>query len=110
MPTEHLAEQSMFRFAKRCCASRYQTAVHEVVDKSLNPVVPLLCPMYVVSVRDLLVMTEVKPMQILQKDGIAIPYAPGMTVVFVSHQWVGTDHPDQDFAQMQVLAYPMRLC
>ena len=78
------------------CRKNYHVSVDVadgLADKSLNPVVPILFPMYVISVRELVMMKEVKPMQVLQRAGIVIEYTPGMTIIFVSHQWVGKGHP-----------------
>ncbi|CAE7733416.1 ANKHD1 [Symbiodinium sp. CCMP2592] len=61
-------------------------------------------PMYVVSVQQLLKMTEVRPHEILKDDGIAIEYEESMgEAAFISHEWVGDWHPDPEFKQLRVL-------
>ena len=89
-----------------CCASEppIDNIDVDLEDKRVClGTIPLLFPMYLIQVRDILEMTEVRPMQELREIGKVKEYAPGMKVIFVSHQWVGNGHPDPNFEQMQVL-------
>ena len=61
-------------------------------------------PMFVVSVAQLLKMTEVRPHEILKDEGIAVEYEESMgKAAFISHEWVGDGHPDPEFKQLSVL-------
>ncbi|CAJ1422608.1 unnamed protein product [Effrenium voratum] len=54
-----------------------------------------LFPMYLVKVSDFLEMKGVpEPHHILLQKGLLHQWAPGMRVIFVSHQWLGSAHPD----------------
>ena len=60
-------------------------------------------PMFVVSVQQLLKMTEVRPHEILKDEGIAVEYEESMgKAAFISHEWVGDGHPDPEFKQLSV--------
>ncbi|CAE7332843.1 unnamed protein product [Symbiodinium natans] len=49
-------------------------------------------------------MTCIQPHEVLKASGVAEEFKQGMgTAAFVSHQWVGYDHPDPDFKQFRVL-------
>lgn len=64
--------------------------------------------MWVVPVRDVLAMTEIRPHEELTQK---VLWTPGndsktgnhMEIIFVSHQWLGLRHPDPTFAQFAVL-------
>ncbi|CAE7728824.1 unnamed protein product [Symbiodinium pilosum] len=60
--------------------------------------------MYVVKVSDFLQM-EGPPQahDALMEQGLLHEWWPGMFVIFVSHQWLGTGHPDPCGAQTAVL-------
>ena len=64
----------------------------------------MLFPMYAVSVQQLLKMTEVRPHEILKAEAIVVEYEESYgKVAFISHEWVGDDHPDLDGKQLRVL-------
>jgi len=61
-------------------------------------------PMYSVPVEDIFKMTEVRPHETLLAEDILVEFDDSMgNVSFVSHQWVGGNHPDPDFKQFPVL-------
>lgn len=52
-------------------------------------------PMWVVRVSDFLEMSGPPlPHEVLQDKGLLHRYDPSMFVIFVSHQWLSTEHPD----------------
>eukprot|EP00438_Fugacium_kawagutii_P033156 Skav231185 [mRNA] locus=scaffold425:109947:112581:+ [translate_table: standard] len=54
-----------------------------------------LFPMYLVKIKDFLNMTGIpEPHQQLKQKGLLHTWQPGMFSIFVSHQWLGRDHPD----------------
>eukprot|EP00434_Breviolum_minutum_P023857 symbB.v1.2.021049.t1/scaffold1800.1/size100811/1 len=66
-------------------------------QKQPKHVHPCLFPMYVVKVSDFLAMEGVpEPHHMLLKKGLLHQWRPGMSVIFVSHQWLGTGHPDPE--------------
>lgn len=65
-------------------------------------------PMHVVSVRDILVMIEVKPHQELMLGGKLHEFQPDMTVIFISHQWTGRLHPDKHADQFKILQLALK--
>ncbi|CAK9042978.1 unnamed protein product [Durusdinium trenchii] len=65
---------------------------------------PMLLPMYTVPVRDLLDMAEMEPHEELKAKGLLVVFQRSLgNAAFVSHQWVGHEHPDPEFKQMRVL-------
>ena len=44
-----------------------------------------------------------EPHNVLQEKGVLHQYYPGMFVIFVSHQWLSSVHPDPQGEQMRVL-------
>ena len=70
---------------------------------------PLLFPMYTVPVEALLQMTENEPHEVLKANGVVVKFKESMgNAVFVSHQWVGDNHPDPEFKQLRVLQDALR--
>ncbi|CAJ1334485.1 unnamed protein product [Effrenium voratum] len=68
------------------------------------PVHQRLFPMYVVKVTDFLSMQAVpEPHDILKARGLLHEWVPGMFSIFVSHQWLGSSHPDPEGAQAAIL-------
>ena len=65
-------------------------------------------PMYVMRVSDALQLNEVIDHQELLVQGKIVVYSEGMHVIFVSHQWLGSAHPDKDFQQFKVLQELLR--
>ncbi|CAK9071054.1 unnamed protein product [Durusdinium trenchii] len=66
-------------------------------------------PMYVVKVSDFLQMTGTPEAHdsLLQK-GLLHQWEPGMFTLFVSHQWLGSQHPDPAGQQLGVLRVALR--
>mmetsp|Transcript_33356 Transcript_33356/g.109302 ORF Transcript_33356/g.109302 Transcript_33356/m.109302 type:complete len:646 (+) Transcript_33356:75-2012(+) len=60
-------------------------------------------PLFAVSVKAAMTMSELKPHQHLMQDGMLTEWSPGMVVIFVSHQWVARRHPDPLMKQFHVL-------
>lgn len=61
-------------------------------------------PMYVVKVSDFLKMEGApEPHDVLFEKNILHERQPGMFVLFISHQWLGSAHPDPQGAQLSVL-------
>ena len=61
-------------------------------------------PMYVVRVRDLLKMKELRPHQQLLAANMLVEFVEGMgKVLFLSHQWLSFKLPDPDFEQLRIL-------
>ncbi|CAJ1372282.1 unnamed protein product [Effrenium voratum] len=61
-------------------------------------------PMYLVKVRDFLQMDgPALPHGILRERGLLHQWCPGMFTIFVSHQWLGTAHPDPSGQQLAIL-------
>lgn len=64
----------------------------------------LLFPMYVVKVEDFLNMEgPPKSHGELKDEGLLHEWRPGMFAMFVSHQWLGLQHPDPTGRQVAVL-------
>jgi len=60
-------------------------------------------PMYVVSLQNILKMTEVRCHQDLLRDGILVKMDTVRgKAMFISHQWVSNEHPDPDGKQLKV--------
>ena len=54
-----------------------------------------LFPMYLVKIRDFLEMEGVpEPHHVLKQKGLLHAWQPGMFSIFISHQWLGKEHPD----------------
>mmetsp|Transcript_70773 Transcript_70773/g.166057 ORF Transcript_70773/g.166057 Transcript_70773/m.166057 type:complete len:577 (+) Transcript_70773:42-1772(+) len=78
-----------------CC---WQTTVHECYF-----------PLWAVKVADFLNMTgPPEPHNVLMERGLLHEWFPGMFVVFVSHQWLSSSHPDPDGCQVKVLQQVLR--
>ncbi|CAE7207234.1 unnamed protein product [Symbiodinium natans] len=61
-------------------------------------------PLWAVKVSDFMQMRGApEPHNVLQEKGVLHQYYPGMFVIFVSHQWLSSVHPDPQGAQMRVL-------
>ena len=65
-------------------------------------------PMYVVSLQNVLKMTEVRCHQQLLEDGILTTIRDSGKVMFLSHQWVSQQHPDPDGKQLKVFQDAMK--
>ena len=58
----------------------------------------------VLQVRDFFVMDGVpEAHDVLLRKGLLHQWTPGMSVIFVSHQWLGSVHPDPDGRHAAVL-------
>ena len=65
-------------------------------------------PMYVVSLQNMLDMTEVKRHQELLRDGVLTEMdAACGKAMFLSHQWTSNQHPDPDGKQLKVFQAAM---
>ena len=65
----------------------------------------MLFPMYTVPLDIVLKMTEIHPHEHLKSDGMLVEFDENKGKgLFVSHQWVGNNHPDPDFKQFQARA------
>ena len=65
-------------------------------------------PMYVVSLQNMLDMTEVKRHQELLRDGILTEMdAARGKAMFLSHQWTSNQHPDPDGKQLKAFQAAM---
>ena len=55
-----------------------------------------LFPMYLVRISDFLEMEAgpPEPHHVLKQKGLLHAWRPGMFSIFISHQWLGRDHPD----------------
>lgn len=66
-------------------------------------------PMYTVAAEVLLKMDRLRPHERLMEQGMLVEFKKGMgNAAFVSHQWVGGEHPDPEFKQFQVLQEALR--
>ncbi|CAE7480238.1 anks1b [Symbiodinium sp. CCMP2592] len=96
-----------------CCLSAKSPTALELYAKSLlkDTGVPMLFPMYTVSVDLLLKMTKVEPHEDLKANGSLTIFDDSTSgkAALVSHQWVGQGHPDPGFRQMSVLQDCLRL-
>ncbi|CAE7836123.1 unnamed protein product [Symbiodinium sp. CCMP2592] len=71
---------------------------------------PQYFPMYVIPVEDVLSMTMLRPHEELLNAGTLVQYEEGSqgSVMFISHQWAGSDHPDPFFEQFKILQEALR--
>ncbi|CAJ1427819.1 unnamed protein product [Effrenium voratum] len=66
-------------------------------------------PMYALPMEELMILTEARPHEELLELEIITIFDPSMgNAMFVSHQWVGKDHPDPSFHQLRVLQDAMK--
>ena len=101
--------------AMACCTTSATSTPLALYARSLArqveevEAVPMTVPMYVVSMEQLLKMTEVRPHERLLAEGIVVEFRDNMgKALFVSHQWVGTQHPDPEGTQLRVLQQALR--
>ena len=96
------------------CGSRNETplACHAArlrAESETSSAPKMLYPMYTVPLEDALQMSCVQPHEELKSQGILVQFEKKMgKAVFVSHQWVGKDHPDPTFEQFAVFQGAMR--
>jgi len=62
-----------------------------------------LAPMWVVHMQDLLKMQVLQKHQELLEEGLVVECQAAFLSIFVSHQWLGTNHPDKTGAQFKIL-------
>ena len=61
-------------------------------------------PLWAVKVSDFLrIRGAPEPHHVLQEKGLLHEWHPGMFVIFVSHQWLSSAHPDPEGRQVEVL-------
>ena len=92
-----------------CC--RPKTALGEFAKCLQQKKVPDLSmkfPMYVVSLQNVLKMTEVRCHQQLLEDGILTTMGDSGKAMLISHQWVSQQHPDPDGKQLKVFQDAMK--
>ena len=67
-------------------------------------------PMYVIPLSTLLEMNEFRPHQELLADGTLVEANVSMApkTIFISHQWLGFDHPDPKSEQLRALQQVLR--
>ena len=65
---------------------------------------------FVCQVEDVLSMTMLRPHEELLNAGTLVQYEEGSqgSVMFISHQWAGSDHPDPFFEQFKILQEAFR--
>lgn len=69
----------------------------------------MLFPMYTVPSEALLQMTAVEPHEVLKAKGVLVKFEDSKgKAAFISHQWVGGDHPDPEFRQFSILQAALR--
>lgn len=62
------------------------------------------CPMWLVHVSDVLKMSGAPlPHEELRNSGLLRQHEPHLFTIFVSHQWLGRSHPDEEGLQLTVL-------
>lgn len=86
----------------QCCSSDAHAG-------NLQPVHEQFFPMYLLSVKDFLMMDGPPlPHQSLMQQGKLYAWHPGMFSIFVSHQWLGSKFPDPGGHQLAVLRRCLR--
>ena len=68
-----------------------------------SPTSRMAYKMHVVAIADLLKMETIECHQVLVRKGIAKVWEPGMKTFFISHQWLGGEHPDPEGQQFDVM-------
>ncbi len=91
--------------------SRPKTALGEFAkclqqDKALD--LSMKFPMYVVSLQNVLKMTDVRCHQQLLEDGILTTMGDSGKAMLLSHQWVSQHHPDPHGKQLKVFQDAMK--
>mmetsp|Transcript_8939 Transcript_8939/g.22503 ORF Transcript_8939/g.22503 Transcript_8939/m.22503 type:complete len:751 (-) Transcript_8939:234-2486(-) len=91
-------------FRHRTCMCGSAAATTPDVIRSVYSSKPKY-PMYVISVRDFLSLSEFLPHQKLKEDGLLHRWSEDMRgrVIFVSHEWLGNNHPDPSGEQCAAL-------
>ena len=90
---------------------RPKTALGEFakcLQQEKAPDLSMKFPMYVVSLQNVLKMTEVRCHQQLLEDGIMTTMGDRGKAMFLSHQWVSQQHPDPDGKQLKVFQDAMK--
>lgn len=64
--------------------------------------------MWVLGVQDFLELDHLPCHEELQEKGLLVERSPDHFCVFVSHQWLGSSHPDPDFLQLPLLQKALR--
>jgi ankyrin repeat protein len=94
----------------RCCEHSEVPEFELLPDDQVSGLdTGMLFPMHVVSVADFLAMSGAPaPHQALQAKGVLRKWQKGMFVIFASHQWVSSKHPDPHGRQMAILRSALR--
>ena len=69
---------------------------------------PMLFPMYTLPLEELLQMTELRAHEGLKAAGLLVEFENQGQAAFISHQWVGLQHPDPEMKQLRVLQEALR--
>ena len=91
-----------------CCSPRFTplTALAkyaEALRGQPEDEVPTLFPMYLVPLETLLEMRTIEPHEELKARDVLVEYRESMgNIGFISHQWLGTGHPDPEAKQMRI--------
>ncbi|CAE7882928.1 Ankyrin repeat and sterile alpha motif domain-containing protein 1B [Symbiodinium microadriaticum] len=96
-----------------CCGAVAPTALEQYANSIRGQLHGLeLCmdfPMYTVPLRTLMEMTRLEPHEVMKEQGLLVEFDRKMgKAVFVSHQWLDTEHPDPDCRQIRVLQDALR--
>ena len=83
-------------------------AFAKCLQKEKAPDLSMKFPMYVVSLQNVLKMTEVRCHQQLLEDGILTTMGDSGKAMLLSHQWVSQQHPDPDGKQLKVFQDAMK--
>lgn len=73
-----------------------------------DPVSKSFGSMWVLRVKDFLELDHMPKHEDLRKKGLLVKRSPAHFCVFVSHQWLGSSHPDPEFLQLPVLQKALR--
>jgi len=88
-----------------CCAREaVESSIFEEVAGNGGNGNRSLYPMYLIRVSDFLEMKGIpEPHHVLKRRGLLHIWQPGMFCLFISHQWLGREHPDPEGEHMAVL-------
>jgi len=82
---------------------------HHVSPVPAEPAMPQIFPMMTVPLETLLAMTRIQTHEDLLQVGALVEFSDTLgKAMFVSHQWVHSQHPDPDCEQFAVLQEALR--
>ena len=83
---------------------RYANLLAEQRDADEADAPLLHFPMYVLALPLFMDMNEIQPHEVLKDRGMLVEFDKNAgNAAFVSHQWVGNNHPDPELKQLRVL-------